>query len=126
VNPWLLLVLLCLFVYRVTRLVTTDTMPLVAWPRETIVLYLHPEYADEDAQVRYVKKHGSLGRNHLGAFGGSLAYLITCDWCASVWVAALTMWVLYYQTDWFAGIWITVLYGVAATAFTGWFAQKVE
>ena len=125
-NHWLLLVLLCLFVWRVTRLVTTDTMPLVAWPRETIVLYLHPEYADDDAKERYIKKHGGLGPNRWGALGDSLAYLITCDWCASAWVSAVTMWILYTQTDWFPGVWVTVLYGVAAAGFTGWFAQKVE
>lgn len=125
-NPWLLLVLLCLFVWRVTRLITTDTMPLVAWPRETIVLYLHPEYADEDAQAKYARKHGSLGPNHWGAFGGSLAYLITCDWCASVWVSTIATWILYEQTDWFPGVWTAVLYGVAAAGFAGWFAQKSE
>jgi hypothetical protein len=126
VNPWLLLVLLCLFVYRVTRLVTTDAMPLVALPREAIVLYLYPEHAEEDAQQRYVARHGNLGRPHWGKVGESLSYLIVCDWCVSVWIATLTMLILYTQTNWFAGIWITVLYGVATTVFTGWFAQKVE
>lgn len=56
-----LFVLLALSTWRFTHLVVEDTFPLIAQPRQWII--------DRNPQ-------------------GSLAYLVNCTWCSSVWVAA--------------------------------------
>lgn len=58
----LLLVLMTLACYRITRLITIDTFPPVEWARRKIV------------QAERLPKW--------------LGKLVTCYWCSSVWVAA--------------------------------------
>src|SRR5262245_60660675 len=115
-NPWLLLVLMCLAVYRVTRFFTRDQLPLVAKPREALLLFLYPAYAEAGDEVKI--KH----RAHGGEYGRTLAYLISCDWCQSVWWSTALTWILYESTNWFEGVWMAVLFGIAAATFTGWVA----
>jgi hypothetical protein len=75
---WLLLVLTCLATYRVTRLLVTDALPLIAIPRYRIFSYL--AVTNGNGEI--------LGPRRWGTLGWSLAYLITCPWCMSGWVAA--------------------------------------
>lgn len=62
--------------------------------------------------------------------GGKLYYLITCPWCASIWiaapVAALAVWTLSPYDGWpavwlFGGLWLgySWLYGLAASTLDG-------
>jgi hypothetical protein len=75
-NPWLLLLLYTLTVHRTSRLLVTDSLPIIARPRDTIQHY----FGAYDG-------YGNLyaGRQ-LGVVGWSIAYLLGCPWCMSVWV----------------------------------------
>lgn len=83
-----LLILMILTTFRVTWLITRDSIPLVRLPREWLLdkavqtRQLHPSYEtpdDDDAQ-------------EVETFRGGwyyLADLVTCPWCVSVWVAGV-------------------------------------
>lgn len=77
---------LVLTVWRVTRLLITDTWPPVRLVREWFVL----TFARTDGVGEIV------GARRWGLVGYSLAYIWTCAWCMSVWVGLAT-WGL---TDW--------------------------
>jgi hypothetical protein len=64
-RPFFLLIVISLVTYRVTRLIAADAFPLIAVPREWII--------------------NKLGEDHW------FSYLITCMWCASMYVAAGTV-----------------------------------
>lgn len=87
-------VILALVVYRVTRFICADAFPPVAIPREWII--------------------AKLGDDHW------FSYLITCMWCASVYVSAVTV-VLFHQ-------WVSVPMpfgqAIAASAITGYLAMS--
>lgn len=61
-RPIFLLIVISLVTYRITRLIAADAFPLIARPREWII--------------------GKLGEDHW------FSYLITCMWCASMYVGA--------------------------------------
>lgn len=111
-NPWLLLVLLTLTTHRVTRLITADHLPIVAKPREFIQAWL----AVYDAEGNLV------GPRRWGVAGESIAYLLSCPWCMSVWVAvglvfgALGSWSIPLPWLWVA----------AACSVTGFLSGVVE
>lgn len=101
------LLLIALATARLTRLVTTDV--LTEWPRQPMIRWLveHP--------ARWT---------WLSRFYGKLAYLIVCDWCASVYVgAALTgAWWAWGDT-----LWLTMVYtALSASYATGFLASKTE
>jgi hypothetical protein len=77
----LLVILTCLATHRVTRLLTRDHLPLIAIPRERLIFWLDPP----------VKRDGEMidppPKRPLGIFGWSVAFLMECDWCMSVWVS---------------------------------------
>ena len=86
---WLTVLLTCLATHRVTRLLTRDQLPLVAWPRERVVLFCDPRLAEKSTLEWHARRTGGRApRPHGGGLGRSVAYLITCDWCVSVYVAA--------------------------------------
>jgi len=109
VADWLLLLVMSLATYRLTRLVVADTFPPVLWLRDRLVggwreptmkeqhheLYPHGEL---DAGVtRSVPGLGmfTLVDGELQIYGSRwkrspfwLAELLSCPWCASGWVAA--------------------------------------
>lgn len=80
-TPWILVVLTCLATHRLTRLLTRDHLPLVAVPREKIVNYLDPATVVDGVPVFPAP------RRPWGVVGWSLAFLLECDWCMSVWAA---------------------------------------
>ena len=79
-NQFLLVLLTCLAVHRATRLVTRDHLPLIAAPRSAIVNYLDPPAVIDDVVV------DPPPRRPWGIVGWSIAFLLECDWCMSIWV----------------------------------------
>ena len=77
---WLLVILTCLATFRATRLLTRDHLPLIALPRERIILWLDPPQVVDGVEVDPAPKRP------LGLAGWTFAFLLECDWCMSVWV----------------------------------------
>lgn len=89
---WLTVVLLALTVYRATRLVTCDSFP-PALRLRSFIVNRGPEW---------------------------LGDLVTCPWCASVWLsAAITA-----TTQLFISVPAPVLVSAAATVFAGLLGQR--
>lgn len=116
-ETWLLLIVMSLAVYRLTRLVVEDVFPPVLWARDRLVggwreLTLPemeknplPVLTDDDAAVT-VARLGSVsmidGRLHRFVDRKRwvpfwLAELLSCPWCASGWIAAAVT----------ASVWVT-------------------
>lgn len=74
---YLYAILICAATYRVTRLLTEDKIPLIAVPRTALYNWLDPHETDL----------ASGRRRPTGGGAKALAYLLTCPWCMSVWVA---------------------------------------
>lgn len=98
---WLLVALVFLATHRLTRLAIADEIPLVKVPRDAAVNWLDPEAAG--------------ARAPWGGFGRSVAYLLGCPWCMSVWVGA---WVV-GLTAWLVGLPAPWLVWVASSSVTG-------
>lgn len=103
-DQWLLVVLVCLAVHRLTRLAIADEIPIVKVPRDRIVDWLDPL----DGR-----------RGAWGGFGKSVAYLLGCPWCMSVWVGGFVVW----GTVWLHGLPVPWLVWAAASSVTGWAAS---
>jgi hypothetical protein len=88
---WLVLALLALTVYRFTRLVTADDFPPIHWAREHVM-----NFAYDTDHPRWEW----------------LGDLVSCQWCASGWVALVTV----VSTDQFipGGLPLPVLWWLAA------------
>ncbi|MFJ8538174.1 DUF1360 domain-containing protein [Streptomyces sp. NPDC093591] len=99
-ETWLLLIMLSLATYRLTRLVVEDTFPPVLWLRDRLVGGWRPL---TEAEWEHVRSKGVPWKTQ--AIDGVenrwverkkwspywLAELLSCPWCASGWVAlALT------------------------------------
>lgn len=98
----LLVTLLFLAVYRGTRLIVKDKLPLIDIPREAFVqrwgAYENASRIPDDKlrnwlvrAYRYVfaAQWPSInGKNRTNLIMKSLAYLWECPWCTSVWVGA--------------------------------------
>lgn len=101
-----LVILLVLAVYRLTRLVTRDNLPLIAMPREAFVLRwgAYTGVARERDEVRrnwivrlwrffWGGQWPSIdGAHRTNLVMKSLAYLWECDWCMSIWVGGAVVW----------------------------------
>jgi hypothetical protein len=103
-DPWLLTILVIVTVHRLTRLAVADEIPLVKVPRDTVVNWLDPI----DGR-----------RGHWGGLGRSIAYLLGCPWCMSVWVGGVVVWL----TVWLHGLPVPWLVWAAASSVTGWAAS---
>jgi hypothetical protein len=114
-SPWILVVLTCLAVHRITRMVTRDHLPLISVPRERVVNYLDPPTAVDGIPVLPTPTRP------WGTVGWALAFLLECDWCMSVWVAASVVAIedVVLHLGW---LW-TVLLGLSASTVTGLIAQ---
>lgn len=82
-NLVLTVVILALATHRVTRLITRDSIPLVAIPRERFIARWAAY--DQPEEMKGVGIHPK-GTNIVMR---SAAYLWECDWCASVWVGGI-------------------------------------
>lgn len=107
-HEWLLVLLLIVAVHRLTRLAVADEIPLVKVPRDTIVDWLDP-----------VGAAGQPPKPPLGGFGRSIAYLLTCPWCMSMWVGGALVW----ATTWWVSVPVPLLVWLAASSVTGWAAS---
>lgn len=109
---WFLLVLYVLATHRITRLAVEDKIPIIAKPRDAIVGY----FGQFDATGTLVA-----GRQ-LGVVGWSVAYLLTCPWCMSVWVGAGLVFTL--------GGWVSTplpwLWVAAGSSVTGFLSGVLE
>jgi hypothetical protein len=131
---WMTVVLACLATYRVTRFITTDAFPLIARPRRWIDKHWNP-FPDQDAWESYVASppqaqkivrealHDKYGiRSRPTGLKRSIAYLIGCSWCTSIWVSAgVSAFVMIFiglTWPWFLLLWLT------ASAVTGLVAQR--
>lgn len=111
---WLLYLLIALAVHRLTRIVTRDKFPLIAVPRYHVTNWFDP--SDEYRAVYRVKHPDREGpKSHWGIFGSSLAYLLECDWCVSVWVSGGLVTGLTY----FTSVPMPTLIWLAASTVTG-------
>lgn len=114
--PWALVLLTFLAVHRLTRMLTRDHLPLIAVPREWVVNYLDPPAVVDGVPV------SPTPRRPWGVVGWSLAFLLECDWCMSVYVAVGV--VAVEDRVWHLGWLTTVLLGLAASSVTGFLAQR--
>jgi len=120
---WMTVVLTCLATYRLTRLITSDAFPPIARPRRWIDKHWNP-FPDQDAWESYLaspvaaKKivremlHDRYGiTSRPTGWKRSIAYLIGCPWCTSVWLGAVvTAFVMIFiglTWPWFVLLWLT-------------------
>lgn len=124
VPHWVMIVLLCLATHRATRMITRDAFPPFRVPREWIDVH----WGMDDEQISILKdakKQEPEAMKHLkipGPLKRSFAYLVTCDWCTSIWVGAgLTAFFMIFigfTWPWFIPLWLT------ASSVTGLIAQR--
>lgn len=84
---WLLIVLMSVATYRITRLVTTDTLPPALWVRDRLAGGWREAEEHETAE-EVVHGVPSLYKKRVRWSPYWLGKLITCNWCASAYVAA--------------------------------------
>lgn len=127
---WLLLVVMSLATYRLTRFVVEDTFPPVLWLRDRLAGGWRPLTDAEHEVVRgqagtpeetkAILKGGmadvdGVASRYVKRWGWSpwwLADLLSCPWCASGWVAAAVT----AGTWWWVGLPVPVLVWLAVWA----------
>lgn len=125
----LLVILLFLTVYRGTRLIVSDKLPVIDIPREAFV-QRWGAYAEAE-RILDERRHNFVVRAFRYVFAGqwpsingvdrtnlvmkSLAYLWECPWCTSVWVGAAVV----YATAQYVDLPYPWLVWGAASAVTG-------
>lgn len=113
-TTWLYVVMVCVATHRATRLVTRDDFPPILWLREGVIGWAHgfgwaPRSRWKDADYDHYR------RWHW------LADLITCPWCAGVWLAAGITWLAdRLVTDGLPG---PLLVWATAAAVAGWLGR---
>lgn len=112
----LVILLLFLSTYRVTRLMTRDRLPLIAIPRERFVRRWGVWDEPEEMRGRPIDPRGT------NIFMRSVAYLWECDWCMSMWTGGI----LTAITAQIVSIPLPVLVWLASSAFAGWVASSAE
>jgi len=131
---WMTVLLAILATYRITRFITRDQLPLIARPRRWLDKHWNP-LPSQDAWESYVASppeaqqifrdaiRKNLGiRSRPTGWRRSIAYLIGCAWCTSIWVGAGVSWfVLVFiglTWPWFVLLWLS------SSAITGMIAQR--
>lgn len=93
---WLLLIVMALATYRLTRLLVEDDFPPVLWARDRLAGGWRPLTAKEEAAPVAVpwrnqtEEHDGVMERYVVRWRWVpqwLAELISCPWCASGWVA---------------------------------------
>jgi hypothetical protein len=128
VPDWLLIILMILASYRLTRFVVRDTFPPILWVRDRLAggyrditepewkefTLDHPEvHEGDDGHVkRYV---------HRASWSPYwLAELLSCPWCASAYVSGAVV----LATDLTTGVPLPWLAGLATWAGAAWMLSK--
>lgn len=101
-------VLIALATARITRLITTDKI--AETPRLRVQLYFEQRWEERT------------GKGSDDTWGSRFAYLISCQWCTSIYVAAGTT----AATSIFASVPLPVLTALAASSVTGLLAQLTD
>ena len=131
---WVTIALAILSTYRITRFITRDQLPLIARPRRWIDKHWNP-LPDQNAWESYIESPPEAQqifrdaiRKNLGiksrptGWRRSIAYLIGCAWCTSIWVAAgVSAFIMIFiglTWPWFILLWLT------SSAVTGMIAQR--
>jgi len=114
--PWILIILTWFTVHRATRLLTRDHLPIIAVPRQKIVLWLDPVTMVDGIPIAPAPKRP------LGLLGWSFAFLLECDWCMSVWIAAGVVALEVYTFD--LNVPYPILLAASASTITGLIAQR--
>jgi len=135
---WLDVALFIVATYRVTRLLTFDHLPVIAAPRVWITNQLDPSpawrelhpkarpladrlaAADTSLSKRGATRIFAYPVRAAAATGRTIAYLLECDWCMSVWVAAGGVWLWWAQPV--AAEWVFL--AAAASGVTGLLAGR--
>lgn len=110
-RSWLLYLLMVLATLRGTWLMVNDKIPIIATPRNWLIRQLDPR--DGDGQPA--------GEPWLGTAGRSIGYLLGCEWCMSIWVAAVVVW----ATGRYVSVPLPVLVALSASMITGLTAAVV-
>jgi len=131
---WLLVLLACMTTYRLTRFVTRDALPLASRPRRWIDKHWNP-FPDDNAWDAYrsaprdvqqiawsnISKQYGIKSRPTG-LKRSVAYLIGCAWCTSIWVGAgvsgFIMIFIGLTWPWFVLVWLT------ASSVSGMISQR--
>lgn len=128
-NAFLLLGLMSLAVYRLTRLVVRDTFPPVLWVRDRVAGGWRPLTESERSgpgklvpEPHWTKIDGVLNRYVRRASWSPhwLAELLTCPWCASGWITGIVV----LATDMTTGVPAPVLTGLSAWALGALLAAR--
>lgn len=123
-NTWLLLFLLSLSTYRLTRLVVKDTFPPVLWLRDNLVGGWR-EATDEEVSEGAGSSHDEDGNPLVYAEPWSwspywLGELLSCPWCASGWLSLVLVLVCLP----FASVPLPVLFWLASWALGSLLASQ--
>jgi hypothetical protein len=100
---WLLVTLMMLATYRITRLVVKDDFPPVLWVRDRLCGGWRPLTTKEIASLKYTGEQGDARVDvrtdedgvrcryiyRAGWVPDWLADLLSCPWCASGWIALI-------------------------------------
>lgn len=102
-ETWLLLLVMSLAVYRLTRLVVEDVFPPVLWLRDRLAGGWRPlaggeTYRDDDLSYQVIDEVPHRFVRRWRWVPQWIADLISCPWCASGWVALAVT----------AGVWAAV------------------
>lgn len=101
-NPWLVVALIVLTTYRITRFLIDDRLaqPVVSRVQEW-------------AEGRYLTKHDA---NATPEYQSQIGYLFSCPWCVSIYVAGAVTCVV---DVWFEPVALPVLVALVASGVTG-------
>lgn len=115
-TSFLLFVIYALAVFRLTQLVTEDTItePFREWLRAKS----HTEYVKTDLLTKVVVETKIDTNNSVWAWAWKWA---TCPWCCSPYLATAVVLLAYFQGSWF----LYVAYVLALSGVTGFLAEKL-
>lgn len=117
---YLLTMLIMFAVYRLTRLITRDKLPLIALPREKFVERWGVYEDEPDKTIPIGVRDRMQDGRRTNLFMRSLAYLWECDWCMSIWVGAGVVYAVNYYVD----VPYPFLMWLMSSAITGILAQQ--
>ena len=111
---WLLVVLTCLAIFRVTRFLVEDKII----EKQRIKLYSWictrdiPKTAEDYLEWRSARLNNIVSKTEPEPL---MAYFITCPWCVSIWTGAIITGIVWFSTD----LPYPVLTWLASSAVTG-------
>lgn len=101
-SPWLVVALIVLATYRITRFIVDDKLaqPVVSRVQEW-------------AEGRYLAKRDATATDE---YQSHIGYLFSCPWCVSIYVAGVTVAIV---DAWFEPVALPVLVALMASGVTG-------